>query len=168
MRGGTCRSSFTSASTSPKNVVNSDCTPSACAASIMFWHIGKMLEPRPPGIGRVWRSVPSGFSSYSFFIRTPRSGFQNANTMAPTTSTWSIAAWPVTGRPTPSISCSADWARCSSIVANASARSFFRCSLRSRSTTTTSSQGWVFPELHARVAASRIRVSTSGGIGRSS
>ena len=77
---------------SPKNVVNSDETPSACAASIMFWHAWNRLEPRPPGIGRVERSVPSGFSSYSPCMRMPRSGFQNTNTIAATLWMFSIAA----------------------------------------------------------------------------
>ena len=50
-------------------------------------------------MGRVDRSVPSGFSSYSPCMRMPRSGFQNTNTMAATLWMFSMAAWPVTGRP---------------------------------------------------------------------
>ena len=77
----------------------------------MFWHAGYTLDPRPPGMWRVARSVPSGFSPYSPFMRMPRSGFQNTNTSAETTSMLSIAAWPVTGRPEPSTSSSALCAR---------------------------------------------------------
>ena len=165
MRGGTPSRSLTSRSTNPKNVVNNDETPSADAASIMFWHAGKMLEPRPPGTRRVDRSVPSARSSYSPCMRIPRSGFQNANTSAATTSMFSIALCPVTGRPDASTSCSGDCARCVSMVANASASVFFRWRLRSTSVTTTNSHGWVLPDEQARVAASRMRSSTSGGIG---
>ena len=47
MRGGTCSSCLTSAAHNPKKVVNSDDTPSACAASIMFWHAWNRLDAAP-------------------------------------------------------------------------------------------------------------------------
>ena len=62
MRGGMPRIALISSRRRKKNVVKSDDTPSAWPASIMFWQAWNRLTPRPPGISRVSRSVPSGSS----------------------------------------------------------------------------------------------------------
>ena len=93
MRGGTCSRPSPRAAHSPKNVVNSDDTPSACAASIMFWHAGNRLDAAPAGDLAASRAACRRDSPRTRpSCGSPRSGFQNTNTIAATRSMFSIAA----------------------------------------------------------------------------
>ena len=120
IRGGMPRISRICSRRRKKKVVKSEESPWARAASIMFCEAWKRLTPRPPGISRVSRREPSGFSAYSPFMRMPRSGFQQTTTITGTVWRFSTAARPVTERPAPSVSCAFVCARSGSMTSNAS------------------------------------------------